>query len=231
MEKEVTGLYMSGHPLQPYAVLYDQLRAARIDRILSSAEESGGEYTDGDAVTLLGMVAQIRTKTTKSNTMMAYVTLEDLYGSIEVLVFPRTLSQFAPLLQPGSVVLLNGRISVREEEDPKLLCDRIFPAPEPGKAIASSATDKPPTDRSVSSPAVPSGKHGLYVRVPSVESAEFKRMCLVLNVFIGTEPLYIRFTDTGKLVRAPQNMCVWPHDVLLRELRLILGEKNVAILT
>ena len=92
MEKEVTGLYISGHPLTPYTDIYRDSRVDRIDLILSSAEDETGDYKDGDNVTLLGMVGSVRQKTTKSNATMAYATIEDLYGSIELLVFPRILS-------------------------------------------------------------------------------------------------------------------------------------------
>lgn len=124
MEKETTGLYLSGHPLAPYAAFYQTGRLARIDRILGAAEEEDGDYTDGAVVTVLCMVTAVRTKVTKSKATMAYLTAEDLYGSIEVLVFPKILSQYGPMLQAGNAVLLRGRISLREDEEPKLLCDQ-----------------------------------------------------------------------------------------------------------
>lgn len=242
MEKETTGLYLSGHPLAPYAAFYQTGRLARIDRILSAAEEGESEYTDGTAVTVLCMVTAVRTKVTKSKATMAYLTAEDLYGSMEVLAFPKILSQYGPMLQAGNAVLLRGRISLREDEEPKLLCDQAAPAPEPGgqlpemaakpqrmpepRQTAPSAAGDPQVLRR---PKEPSAHHGLYLRVPSADSTAYRRACLVLDVFDGSEPLYIRFTDTGKLVRAPLNMCVWPHPVMLGELRRVLGAENVAV--
>ena len=72
-------------------------------------------------------------------------------------------------------------------------------------------------------------RQGLYLRVPSAEHPLYKRALLVTSVFDGSWPLYIRFQDSGKMVRAPQNLCVWPHAVMLDELRAILGEENVAL--
>lgn len=232
MEKEVAGLYMSGHPLQPYAAAYKALRADRTDRILAAAEEATGDYRDGAVVTLLGMVTGVRQKTTKNNATMAYVTLEDLYGALELLVFPKTLTQYGPMLQTGNVVVAAGRLSLREDEEPKLLLDRVSAVSGPEEAAALA----PRQGGCAAGPAVrpaaaqgPSPRHGLYLRVASPEDPAYKRACLAIRVFDGSEPLYIRFTDSGKLVRAPQSMCVWPHAVLLEELRRIVGQENVAL--
>lgn len=191
---------------------------------------------------MLCMVTAVRTKVTKSKATMAYLTAEDLYGSIEVLVFPKILSQYGPMLQAGNAVLLRGRISLREDEEPKLLCDQAAPAPEPGGQLPDmAARPQRLSGQPVSAPSAaggpsvvhrpkePSAHHGLYLRVPSADSAAYRRACLVLDVFDGSEPLYIRFADTGKLVRAPLNMCVWPHPVMLGELRRVLGGENVAV--
>ena len=238
MEKEVTGLYLSGHPLAPYAAAHQAIGADRIDRILESFEEESGEYRDGMAVTLLGMVSAVQTKTTKTGAAMAYVTLEDLYGSIEMLVFPKTLSQFGPMLQGGSVITVAGRLNAREDEAPKLLCDHVAPAPDPAapppRQPAHKATPAPgPGSRTrVPSPAkAPSPRHGLYLRLPSAQDPLFRRTQLLLDIFTGSEPLYIRFADTGKMVRATQGMGVWPHPILLGELRRLLGEENVAVVS
>lgn len=233
MEKETAGLYMSGHPLQPYADMYSSLRAARIDEILASAEDEGrGDYKDGESVTLLGMISAVRQKTTRSNTTMAYVTLEDLYGSMELLVFPRVLSASLSQLQAGKVLLVRGRLSMREDEEPKLLADSFSPAPEPGGALPLPGTG----ERNVASgkspqpePAKKSAHPGLYLRVSSQNGADYKRACLVTGIFDGPAPLYFRFRDTGKLLRAPASMAVWPNEVMLRELRSLLGEENVAL--
>ena len=243
MEKEVTGLYLTGHPLSPYAKAYRALRATRIDEILTSAEEENGDFQDGAAVNLLGMVDSVRIKTTRSNAEMAYVSLEDLYGTIELLVFPKVLTQCSGLLKNGSVVLASGRLSLREEEPPKLLVDRLTAAPEPDKleTAALTSTHAPQTSSRpisrpqaasavpMSAPAQPSARHGLYLRLPSADSAAWKRAQLVLAVFDGAEPLYLRFQDTGKLVRAPQTLFVALNDVMLTELRRMLGEDNVAV--
>ena len=237
MEKEVTGLYMSGHPLKPYAAMYAPLHAARIDRILLAAEEGeggsgGGDYKDGDTVTLLGMVGGVRQKTTRSNATMAYVTLEDLYGTLELLFFPRTLTSCVSQLQPGKVLLVRGRLSMREDEQPKLLVDSVSPAPEPGSPLplaGDGATVGSSRFEPAGEPKRKAAHPGLYLRVSSQKGADYKRACLVTGIFDGPSPLYFRFQDTGKLLRAPACMSVWPNEVMLRELQAILGKENVAV--
>ena len=235
MEKEVTGMYMSGHPLKPYADAYRRPGMSRTQDILQSAEEqeAGGRTADGAAVTLLGMVGTVRSQTTRSNARRAYAMVEDLYGSMELIVFPKVLEEYGGLLQTGRIVVVQGRISLREDEAPKLICDRLLDAPDPEHLPAfgpPGRTRRPqPAAAPAPSAAAPNARHGLYLRAPSAESPLFKRACLSLAVFDGAEPVYIRFMDTGKLVKAPQSMWVWPHEVLLEELKRILGEENVAL--
>jgi DNA polymerase-3 subunit alpha len=217
MEKEVTGLYISGHPLEPYRPLYRSMKLARLDRVYGENER----YKDGETVRVLALIHDIRQKNTKSGQPMAYVSAEDLYAGIELLVFPKVLARYAPALREGAALLVSGRLSYREDEEPKLIVDQIQPAPQPGSEPAAQSK---PAD----TPHTPSAHHGLYLKVPSIHSAAYKRACLVLDVFAGEEPLYIRFEDTGKLVKAPDRMRVWPHEVLLRELRSFLGVENVA---
>ena len=141
MEKEVTGMYMSGHPLKPYADAYRRPGISRTQDILQSAEEqeAGGRTADGAAVTLLGMVGTVRSQTTRSNARMAYAMVEDLYGSMELIVFPKVLEEYGGLLQTGRIVVAQGRISLREDEAPKLICDRLLDAP--------TRNISPPSDR------------------------------------------------------------------------------------
>lgn len=226
MEKEVAGLYLSGHPLAPYAPLYKEkaLHLARIDRIAAALEEGAGGYTDGATVRLLGLIGSVRSQTTRSGADMAYIQFEDYYGSMELLVFPKVLARAGGLLAAGKVVLVTGRLSVREEEAPKLLADRFEPAPEPG--AAGSAAPEPPKPVP---PDKPSPHHGLYLRLPSEDSPLYKRARILVSIFDGEEPLYIRFSDTGRLVRAPRSLWVAPNEVLLEELKRVLGGENVAL--
>ena len=112
MEKETTGLYLTGHPMDEYRALARQCKAAPIGAILADFAQEGGPttYRDEQRVTLAGVVASARTKTTRSNTLMAYVVLEDDTGSMEMLVFARVLGEAGPYLKEGVPVLAEGRL-------------------------------------------------------------------------------------------------------------------------
>lgn len=129
MEKETTGLYLTGHPMDEYREIAKQYRAAPVGSILSDFDREGGPeiYHDDQRVTVAGVVAASKTKTTRNNTLMAYATVEDDTGSIEMLVFSRVLAECAPYLKEGMPILADGRISVRDEKAPQIMCDRIRP--------------------------------------------------------------------------------------------------------
>ena len=219
MEKEVTGMYLSGHPMAEYIDMYDAIHASRTGEILDAAREQDGRFRDGDSVTLLGIIVTVKLKVTKSNSTMAFVTLEDMYGSMEVLVFPKILSQYGEWIAEGRIVKLFGRVSIREDEDAKLVCETVAPAPSPhahGQAPAQRAKAKHP---------------GLYLKVPGENTEQYDHAKKYLAVFDGSTPLYIYFEDSKKLMRAPASMSVSVNDVLLRELGRLLGNKNVAVVS
>ncbi|MBQ2780223.1 MAG: DNA polymerase III subunit alpha [Clostridia bacterium] len=232
MEKEVTGMYLTGHPMAPYRHAYRAMRATRISTLLRLKEEVSDRYTDGTVVRLLCMVSGIKKKTTKSGAVMAYCQLEDLTGSIESLLFPRQMAQYASVLHEGVFVVVQGRLALQEEQAPHITIDQLEIAPPPDQI---PETAPPPSTQPASVPPAPSqsptqtvsAKRGLYLRVPSMESREWKRAVLVLQVFSGEEPLFVRACDTGKMMKAPASMSVWPDEQLLLELGRILGADNV----
>ena len=141
MEKEMTGLYLSGHPLDEYKKSLELQTSTTIETVFKSyhmIEESISNEVDGeesmveeppihdnDTVIMGGILTEVKQKVTRNNTIMAFLTLEDLSGSIEVIVFPRTLEKLRNLIQPDSIVRIKGRISIKEDELPKLICETI----------------------------------------------------------------------------------------------------------
>ncbi|MBR5524825.1 MAG: DNA polymerase III subunit alpha [Clostridia bacterium] len=233
MEKEATGLYLTGHPLTPYKDHYKPLRAHRLDRVLEAVEEGADTYRDGTTLRVLCMVSSLRNQTTKSGAKMAYVGLEDLYGAIELVAFPKLFAQYEELLQPGQVVLVTGRLDIQEEKEPKLLGERVEPVPEQAPPMPEKpAATQPPTPPATSAAPVAkkaSARAGLYLRLPTEAGAEQARARLVLSTAPGDTPVYIRFADSGRMVRAPRDWWVTPHADLLDALRVALGKENVAI--
>jgi DNA polymerase-3 subunit alpha len=117
--------------MDDYRELARRAGAVSIGDVLASFEEAQdgayGDFRDGQQVLLAGIISSVKTKTTKNNSLMAYVTLEDGGGSMEMLVFQRTLSEAGQLLSEGTPVLARGKISLRDEKEPQLLCDMMAP--------------------------------------------------------------------------------------------------------
>ena len=165
-------------------------------------------------VTVAGIVASSKTRTTKNNTLMAYVTLEDETASMELLCFQKVIDRCGSYMLPNLAVLVKGRISVRDEKPPQILCDELYPLEDAGKAGGMPGAAKPEGEAAV-----------LYLRVPGVDSPEFRHLQLVSIMFEGETPLKIRMADTGKLWGGK---CL-PHPAFLQECREWLGEENVVL--
>ena len=155
-------------------------------------------------------------KSTRNNTQMAYVMLEDMYASLELIVFSRMLDQVKSLLRAGQVVVVRGKINAKEEEAPTVLVSAVEAAPSPDSVPAPKT------------PAKPVANPGLYLRLPSLESQEWKRAQKILRVFEGQTPVYLRLNDSGKLMRVPTDLWVTPEAVMIEELQRALGDTNVA---
>ncbi|MBR6779495.1 MAG: hypothetical protein IKM24_00555, partial [Clostridia bacterium] len=126
LEKETTGMYMSGHPMTEYASLSKKLNSAKTSSLMASdLNDPESPYHDGDKIRILCLLSTVRKKITKNDTTMAFLTIEDTAGSIEVLVFPKKYEQYADLLVEDHVVLLTGKLSLRDDEMPKLLLEEV----------------------------------------------------------------------------------------------------------
>ena len=216
MEKETTGLYLSGHPMDGYRELARASGAIQISRIMDdfAQEEGPTRFSDGQKVRLAGVVTSSKTKTTKKNTLMAYVMLEDGTGSMEMLCFTRVLEQYGSYLKEGQVISVSGTLSVRDEKAPQLMCD--FARPLTGTAQGETAADSAPqTDRRT-----------LYLKMPSLDCPEMEMFKKILFLFEGgSNPVRIRLADTGKLIGTTCNL----QDSLIREMKARLGEENVVV--
>ena len=127
MEHDTIGVYISGHPLDEYS---EELSALEFDsRVLGEMKEreDKGMAYDQKNVRMGGLITEKKMKAVKSGNMMAFVQLEDLYGVTEVLVFPKVYERVSAMLQVNTPVLMSGKLSVREDEDTKLLLDRVTP--------------------------------------------------------------------------------------------------------
>ena len=215
MEKDTTGLYLSGHPMEDYRPLAKRAGAVPIHAIMSDFEGQDGpkRFADGQNVTVAGVITASRTRTTKNNTLMAYVTIEDELASMELLCFSRVIDQCGSYMQVNTPVLVKGRLSVRDEKPPQIMCDSLYPL-ESGLPPMEQPSRRPTQREST-----------IYLRFPSADSPAFRHIKLVMTMFEGSTPVKIRLADTGKLLGTH---CL-NHPALLQECREWLGNENVVV--
>ena len=215
MEKETTGLYLSGHPMDQYRDAVRRLGAPTIGSILADFAQEGGptRFADDQRITICGIVTSSKTKTTKNNSLMAYVTVEDDTASMELLCFARVLESCGAYLKENQAVVVKGRLSVRDEKAPQILCDSAYPL-SGAEAPASAGTQGPTAPGQV-----------LYLKFPSLDHPSVRHMKLVFQMFPGTTTVKMVMADTRKVYGTH----VVLHEALLQEARETLGAENVVV--
>lgn len=126
-EKEVLGIYVSGHPMEDYEALWKSHVNARASDFMLDEETGGSSLPDGKTVTIGGMITEKTVKYTRKNQVMAFVTLEDLTGSVEVVVFPKSYESESAKIREDAKVFIRGRVQLDEGKDAKLICESITP--------------------------------------------------------------------------------------------------------
>ena len=222
-EKSVTGLYITGHPLSEYAQALSCLtmNTARLAELMEGADH--GLSSDGMKVQMGGMLTEVRQKSTKAGNLMGFATLEDLTGAIEALVFPKVLERVSTQLVPDTAVILAGRLSIREEEDPKLLLDTVEPLLTDAQAAQLRTSGASPAKPG--SETLPGGT--LYLRLPDDSAIAMVRPILARSP--GAVPVVLYILSTGAKLRAPQSLFVTPTRALVDALGDMLGAKNVVL--
>lgn len=229
MEKEVTGIYVTGHPLQEYRALSERIQADSLGKLLEEAKTQGMDL-DGKPLKLVGIITEPRTKITKNNETMVFARLEDLTASCGLLIFPKVCQQVRALVREGQVVVLKGRVSAREEEEPKIIVDMMTApanyseAPPPAASSSTFCSPYIGTEKRIGQG---QERKALYLRVESRESPAFQKAQQILLVFEGITPVYFYLQSEKKYLKAPQGMWVTPNDPMLRELQRVLGKENV----
>ena len=178
---------------------------------------------DGKKVDVFAIISKIKQKKKKNGQQMAFADIEDKYGAVEMIVFPNTLAEFGGLLQEGSILRISGTISSRDEDDRKIICSSLQTAPKNLSAIKSSSESPRREEKKKTK------KKGLYLRIPDKTCDGYTRAMQIVEIFDGTTPLYIYFTNSGTLWQTPSNMWIDPNPTMLRELKKRIGDKNVAL--
>ena len=223
MEKSTTGLYLSGHPMASHAELAASMGCVRIAELANSGENIHSSHKDGERTKIMGIITEVKKKITKSDTTMAFVDVEDTSGSIEIIVFPKVLTENAMMLETGRVLVFYGRLDVRDEEPSKLICEHIYTL-EAAKDYFSQKSVQ--GSDSIAGP-VRKRRSGLFLKFPTEGTPEQVQAEKLLAIFDGRVPLYYYFADTGKYVHQPYERSVDVNEPLINELKQLLGEENV----
>ncbi len=211
MEKETTGIYLSGHPMDDYRSLLRNTHVVSIGALM----EEDNAFADEQIVSVAGIVQETKMKTTRNNSMMAYVTVEDDTASIEMLAFSNVLNQYGGYLRENSPVVVTGRLSLRDDKEPQIVINRARPISDFAKEVPE---EKPaPKQQTLSGT--------LYLRLPSEEGELFPKIRAILNMFPGDSQAVVYFADT-KQRRGTR--CALDSR-MLQELRNVLGEENIVL--
>ncbi|MCI6730059.1 MAG: exodeoxyribonuclease VII large subunit, partial [Clostridiales bacterium] len=211
MEKETTGLYLSGHPMDDYRAYLKNTRVMTVASLMNEERQ----VDDGAIVSVAGIVQKVKMKTTRNNSVMAYVTLEDDTGSMEMLAFSNTLTQCGSNLQEGKAVVVVGRLSIRDEKDPQIVINRARP-------IEDYANGEVPQEQAGGS-RVPGER--LYLRLPSETVPQCRKTKAILNMFPGNRQVILYFADTKS---RQGTLCDLDGD-MIGELKRLLGGENVVV--
>ena len=189
MEKEVTGLYLSGHPMDAYRETIQAHGAVPIAAVVEDTAQEGGptRFQDNQKLVLAGVVASVKTKTTRTNSLMAYVVLEDDSGSLELMAFSRTLEESGSYLQVNVPILVEGKLSLRDDKPPQILCDRVYPL------------SQVPQSASVPRTAI-LGK--LYLRFARGDDPRIQRVKNLFVLFPGEQTVVLYLADQDRRLGA-----------------------------
>ncbi len=209
LEKETTGIYLSGHPMDDYRHLLKNTHVVPIGQLM----DEDNTYQDDQIVSVAGVVQSIKMKTTRNNSMMAYVTVEDDTAAIEMLAFSNMMGQYGGYLKENQPVVVTGRLSLREDKEPQLVINRVRPMSDFSLA---AVIEEYPTQQLNGT---------LYLRLPEEESPLFAKVRAIVNMFPGNDPVVVYFADTKKRRGA---RCTLDRR-MLEELQNILGNDNVVV--
>ena len=222
MEKEMTGLYLSGHPLDEYKQSLKLQTSTTIETIEKSYEiflesinaeldesmiSEEPVINDNDTVILGGILTEVNQKVTRNNTMMAFLKLEDLTGTIEVIVFPKALDRLRHIIKEDTLVKLKGRVSIKEDELPKIICENI-------EGLEKNNGNK------------------LYIRVKDKgairEASNFIKN--IIGDCLGNTPIYLFDAEKRQNYRLSKDKWINEDDEVIENLKNHFGEENVKLI-
>ena len=225
-EKEATGLYFSGHPLDSYREHIDNIVH---EEIVALGENDNGE--ERKFINIVGIVSFVTVKTTRNGDKMAFFTLGDRYGEIECIVFSRSYIQVARFINEDAALCVNGTLQFREDENVKFIVSSIKPLQRNGEYV--SVTEK----KTIESPEYQEKKQTfggveqkakkLYLRVPNLNCDEFAHAKNLVEIFEGTTEVV--FFDSSTKQYKSSGLGFDATEYTLKQLKSLLGGENVVL--
>ncbi len=204
-EKEVLGFYVSGHPMQEYQLLWEKRITAKTSDFMLDDETGSVSVADGSRAVIGGIITDKKIKYTKNDKIMAFINLEDLVGSVEVIVFPQSYEKYSAKLVEDGKVFIEGRVSVDEERDGKLICEKITSFDELPRKV--------------------------WLRFPNMGDYAQKEKALSDAMFEseGNDSVIIYIEETRQKKQLPANKNINADSEVLDRLRGLCGEENVKV--
>ena len=211
MEKEMLGLYISGHPLEGFRQRIEEetnintLKMKQIQEVEENELQEAPRYRDGQMVRIVGIINSVKKKYTKTNKIMAFTTIEDLYGQCEVIVFENCYQMCSNILNDETIVLVEGRLSIREDEDVKIVANKIFEF----KGDVSSR-----------------GSNVLKINITNLSEEQKDRLRGAIKFFAGDKNNVRIDIQNGERVDSAGG--VFMNEEILKEFVEIVGEENLS---
>ena len=212
MEKETTGIYITGHPMDDYR---PYLKGTRVVPIAALMDEESN-YQDDSIVSVAGIVQAVKMKTTRNNSVMSYVTVEDDTASIEMLAFSNVITQYGGYLRENSPVVITGRLSIRDEKEPQIVINRARPITD----FSERSEPQPEPQRQE-----PKNFGTLYLQLSGEDDPRYRKVKAIVNMFPGEGTVKVFFADTRKMRGAKASF----DSRMLEELAALLGDANVVL--
>ena len=214
LEKEMIGVYITGHPLKGYEEKIGRLPSlVTSDEFLNIGEDS--RIFDGMKATMAGVISSKKTLITKSKKMMAFLDMEDLYGNVEVIVFPNIYERYLHLLKEDAIVAIKGNINFKEEEAPKLIAEIIFPAESLDLLADNGNLDK----RTVT----------IKISDAHDEKGTLEKIRKIILEHKGDAPVIVCNTDSGKKLKTSKELWVAPNDEFVSQIEALVGKGNIEV--
>ncbi len=209
MEKEILGLYITGHPLKKYEKIL--LNKVSLDSSVTSNFEELIEtgVKDGSIVIVGGLITHKKNLLTKNNNMMCFLTIEDLYGNMDIIVFPNLYAKYESLINIDRAVLIRGKININEEQSPSIICETITDLEQYIKKEKQ--------------------EQNIEIVIPEMTNATIDRVKSVLVKHSGNTPVVLSIKNTNKKFKSNKDLWVTLNEKLINELSSLFGKGNIHI--